>query len=108
MIVSLSTSEEPVASNVTVAPSATDCADPASQTGASSTALTARVAVYEEAEFPVPSFSVYVNVPYVAPFALVAGNHFSLARLDAVIVSPLATTASPLSIEPLESASTHS
>ena len=61
-----------------------------------------------EPELVSPSFRVYVNVPYEAPFALVAGSHFSLARFANVMVSSFATTASPLSIEPLASASTHS
>ena len=60
MIVSLSTSLEPVPSKVTVAPSATDWASPASQTGASSTAATERVIVPTPDESPL-SCSVYVN-----------------------------------------------
>ena len=64
--------------------------------------------MYEDAELASPSFNVYVNVPYVAPLAFAAGNHFSLAKFAVVTVSPFAITASPLSIDPLESASTHS
>ena len=45
---------------VTVAPSATDWASPASQTGASSTAATERVIVPTPDESPL-SCSVYVN-----------------------------------------------
>ena len=57
---SLSTSLEPVPSRVTVAPSATDWASPASQTGASSTAATDSDIV-PVAESRAASCRVYVN-----------------------------------------------
>ena len=68
--------------------------------GASLTAVTASVAVYDDAELPVPSFTVKVKVAYVAPFAFAAGSHVNFARLAVVIVSPFETAASSPVISP--------
>ena len=76
--------------------------------GASLTAVTASVAVYDDAELPVPSFTVKVKVAYVAPFAFAAGAQVSFARFPVVTVLPLAIAASAPFTVPLSSESTHS